>query len=88
MYVSPRQISAARSILGWTMTELAKNAKLSITTVSDVERDEVQPTLKTLAKLRDTLEAAGIEFIMGNADGIGEGVRIQKKRRSSKYLSG
>ncbi len=60
--VNARQIRAARGLLLWSQTKLAKNAGLSMNSVAKFERGEVNTTMGTLVSLIDTLEAAGIEF--------------------------
>lgn len=76
MIVTPRQIRAARGLLGWTRTELADRAIVSTTTVADIERGDVNPRASTLGAIILTLEQAGIEFLRGDAEGRGEGVRL------------
>jgi transcriptional regulator with XRE-family HTH domain len=76
------QLKAARSLLGWSQTELAKQAGLSLPTVKRVERESGDgPNVSDEArnKLRAALEKAGIEFIAEN--GGGPGVRLRKPRR-------
>ena len=77
MIVSPRQIRAARGLLGWTRTRLADKAIVSTTTVADYERGDVNPRASTLDAMIVALENAGIEFLRPDADGIGEGVRLK-----------
>ena len=79
MIISSRQIRAARGLLGWTRTELADRAVLSITTIADVERGDVNPKASTVESIILTLEKAGIEFIRPDASGKGEGVRFQSR---------
>jgi transcriptional regulator with XRE-family HTH domain len=77
------QLRAARSLLGWSQTELAKRAGLSLPTVKRVEREDGDgPSVSEEArnKLRITLEKAGVEFIAEN--GGGAGVRLRKRGRS------
>ena len=76
MIVTPRQIRAARGLLGWTRTELADHAIVSTTTVADIERGDVNPRASTLGQIILALEKAGIEFLRAGADGRGEGVRL------------
>ena len=69
--------------MGWGVRELAAFAKVSIDTVARFERgDELKE--RTVEALRQTLEAAGVEFIDEN--GGGAGVRLQKpsKKKSEK----
>jgi predicted transcriptional regulator len=78
--VSIRQIKAARALLGWSQTELADTAGVSVPTVKRLEAtDGVLGGRKdTATKLRSALERAGIEFIEEN--GGGPGVRLHKPR--------
>jgi len=79
------QIRAARGLLGWSQTELAENAGLSLPTVKRMEREYgAGPTVSDDAKekVRAALEKAGCEFIPEN--GGGAGVRLKKSLRSSK----
>lgn len=76
MIVSPRQIRAARGLLGWTRTRLADKAIVSTTTVADIERGDVNPRASTLDAIMVALEKAGIEFLRPDSKGIGEGVRL------------
>jgi transcriptional regulator with XRE-family HTH domain len=74
------QLRAARSLLGWSQTELAEHAGLSLPTVKRVERESGEgPNVSDDAreKLRKALEKAGVEFIPEN--GGGAGVRMKKR---------
>ena len=75
MIISSRQIRAARGLLGWTRTELADRAILSVTTVADIERGDVNPKVSTMAAITQVLEKSGIEFIRAEGE-RGEGVRL------------
>jgi transcriptional regulator with XRE-family HTH domain len=77
--ISIEQIRAARGLLGWSQTELASKAGLSLPTVKRLEggfgprvSDEAR------AKLQTALEGAGIHFIKENGGGVG--VRFGKAR--------
>nr|WP_209776744.1 helix-turn-helix transcriptional regulator [Azospirillum agricola] len=66
----------ARAAVGWGVRDLAKEAGVSVDTVSRLERgEELQP--RTLAAIQEALEAAGVEFIPEN--GGGAGVRLRKE---------
>jgi predicted transcriptional regulator len=75
-----RQIKAARALLGWSQSELARRSGISEPTIARLEsvggqlggRDE------TVRKIRSALENSGIEFIEEN--GGGPGVRLRKRR--------
>ena len=73
------QLRAARALLGWSQTELATRAGLSLPTVKRVEGG-FGPNVseESRLKLQHTLEAAGIEFLEEN--GSGAGVRFRKSR--------
>ena len=58
-----RQVKAARQLLQWEQTDLARESGLSIATVKNFER-ATQQSLGSTAVLRQTFERAGIEFIL------------------------
>jgi predicted transcriptional regulator len=71
------QLRAARGILGWSQSELASRAGLSLPTVKRLEGafgPRVSDDART--KLQCALESAGVEFIDEN--GGGPGVRLRK----------
>jgi transcriptional regulator with XRE-family HTH domain len=74
---SLEQIRAARGLLGWSQTELAKRAGLSLPTVKRVEAG-FGPRVSddARAKLQRAFETAGVVFIDEN--GAGPGVRLKK----------
>jgi len=74
------QIRAARGLLGWSQSDLAARAGLSLPTVKRVESGRgprVSDAART--KLRRTFETAGVEFIDEN--GGGPGVRLRKRQQ-------
>ena len=73
------QFRGARGLLGWSQSELAKRAGLSLPTVKRVET-ETGPRVSDQAreKLQRALESAGVEFIDEN--GGGSGVRLRKRK--------
>ncbi len=78
--ISAGQLRAARGLLGWSQTDLARNAGLSLPTVKRVEADlGIRVSQEARSKLRAALEKAGIEFIDEN--GGGPGVRLRKHHR-------
>lgn len=74
--MTPAQSRAARGLLSMTQTELASAAKLGQSTVIDFERERRVVSESSIAAIRTTLEAAGVEFIEPN--GGGAGVRLRK----------
>lgn len=71
---SPRQIKAARALVGWTMPDLADAAGVARTTVADYERDGRSLKPSTIEAMVDALEAVGVEFIT-------DGVRVDRHKR-------
>jgi len=86
MTVKIEQLRAARALLGWSQTDLADRAALSLPTVKRLE-GEFGPRVsdEAKAKLKRALEQAGVEFIDEN--GGGPGVRLRKSPPSKKSKS-
>ena len=78
--VTAEQLRAARALLGWSQTELAKQAGMSLPTVKRVETER-GPKVSEEARfaLQRALGLSGIEFIDEN--GGGPGVRLRKRQR-------
>ena len=77
------QLRAARGLLGWSQSELAAQAGLSLPTVKRLEA-EFGPRVSNEARgtLQRAIEAAGVDFIDEN--GGGPGVRLRKSVKSKK----
>lgn len=71
--MSPEQSRAARGWLGWSQTELATRASLSLSTVRDFETGTRTPIANNIAAMRRAFEDVGIEFV--NEEGIAVGIR-------------
>ena len=77
------QLRAARALLGWSQTQLAERAGLSLPTVKRVETESGQRVSDAARyALQRALESGGIEFIDEN--GGGSGVRLRKRHRLKK----
>jgi len=70
--MTPYQVKAARSLLGWTRRQLALRSALSehMVTILEGRQRVAEPDGQTeqndaAASIRATLEAAGIEFMDG-----------------------
>lgn len=76
--ITIEQLRGARGLLGWSQTELARKAGLSLPTVKRVEAG-TGPRVSEVARerLRRALESGGVEFIDEN--GGGPGVRLRKR---------
>lgn len=77
--VVPAQIKAARAMLDWSQEQLAKEAKIGVTSVRDCEAMRRGEDVGAVAAMRKAFENAGIEFIPG-AEGSGPGVRMAGNR--------
>jgi predicted transcriptional regulator len=76
--VTPRQIRAARALLGWSQQQLADKAIVSLNAVARLESGKVDPRLSTVSAIQKALMKAGIEFLV--ADTKGEGVRLRNPK--------
>jgi transcriptional regulator with XRE-family HTH domain len=82
--IGPDQFRAARALLGWSQTELARQAGMSLPTVKRVETER-GPKVSDEARfaLQQALSLGGIDFIDEN--GGGPGVRLSKRQRAKKH---
>ena len=77
--VEPAQLRAGRGLLGWSQSDLARHAGLSLPTVKRVETDfGIRVSEEARGKLCSALEHAGVEFIPENGGGFG--VRLRKRQ--------
>jgi transcriptional regulator with XRE-family HTH domain len=60
--MKPEQSRAARGWLGWTQAELAKKARVGLSTVKDYEAGKRTPIANNLEAMRRALEEFGIKF--------------------------
>ena len=76
--ISPRQIRAARALIGLGQRELAQRAAIGVATIRRIEAavDEITGTAKTMSRIQRALEAGGIIFIDQDSEG-GPGVRLR-----------
>ena len=68
----------ARASLNWSVADLSKMSEVSVSTIKRMETDMgiKSATPANIKLIRETLEAAGIEFV--GAPGDGPGVRLWK----------
>jgi len=64
--ITLQQIRAARGLLNWSQSELAKFCGLSVTSMSKIDRGISKPRVTTLEKIQDLFEKQGVEFTSGN----------------------
>jgi ribosome-binding protein aMBF1 (putative translation factor) len=74
--MSPEQSRAARGWLGWSQTELATRARVSLSTVRDFETGARHPIANNIAAMRRAMEAAGIELIDEDERAVGIKCRV------------
>jgi len=81
--VTVEQFRAARGLLGWSQTELASRAGLSLPTVKRLEAGfGPRVSDEARSKLKKALETAGVQFIDENGGGPGVRLRKSVKKRS------
>ena len=76
------QLRMARAALGWSIQKLSSESSVSVRTIKRIETEGglERATPANLKLIRETLEAAGIEFV-GTAE-EGPGVRLWSKSAS------
>ena len=73
--VTPEQIRPARELLKWSRERLTDKSEIQVRTLWMVETGRSKPMARTLAAIRASLEAAGVEFI--EQDAGRSGVRLK-----------
>src|ERR1700674_2670842 len=61
--MTPEQSRAGRGWLGWSQTELARRANVSLSTVRDFETGKRTPIANNIAAMRREIEAGGIRLL-------------------------
>jgi len=79
--MSPEQSRAARAWLGWSQTELATRASVSLSTVRDFELRTRTPIANNIAAMRRAIEAAGVILVEENGEPVGIRVAPDAKPR-------
>ena len=89
--ITGAQVRMARAFLRWSVADLAKKAKVGISTVQRIEAADDAPTLdddlqwraeareKVIAAVRATLTRSGVTFLPDDGRGVG----IRGKGRSA-----
>ena len=79
--VTTRQVKAARALLGWSQADLAKHSGISEPTIARLEAadGDLGGRETTALRIKQTIEAAGVQFFEEN--GGGEGARLLKPRK-------
>lgn len=79
--ITGAQVRAAKALIKWSGSDLAKNANVSISSIRRIESVDSIPdstSVKVLNSIQKALEAAGVEFLGSPEDG--PGVRLKPKK--------
>ena len=68
--MTPRQCRAGRTLAGMSQLDLARVAKLGLSTVRDYETERREVSAEAIAKMKAALEKAGVQFINGKRPGV------------------
>jgi predicted transcriptional regulator len=70
--ITTRQVKAARALLAWSQSDLAKASKVSMPTIARLESMDgaLGGRGDTVEKIRHALEKAGVEFTNGKRPGV------------------
>ena len=68
--LTPGQCRAARGMLDWSQSDLARAAEIGKSTVRKFETHTTSPNPATRHAIRQAFEAHGIEFTNGEAPGV------------------
>ncbi|KKK94521.1 hypothetical protein LCGC14_2682010 [marine sediment metagenome] len=76
----PAQIRAARAMLGWKQTDLARESGVSEISIKNIERGATDPRTSTLQAIQSAFANADIEFLDPGqiSSSGGPGVRLRK----------
>jgi transcriptional regulator with XRE-family HTH domain len=74
--LTPLQLRAARELLHWSRDRLAARMGIGFTTIARFENEGLFSISFDPRKARETLEAAGVEFVDDND--CGAGVRLTR----------
>ena len=76
--ITPAQIRAARALIGWKQSDLAKKSGVSEISVKNIERGATDARSSTLAALQSAFSKAGVVFLdPGDTRDGGHGVRLR-----------
>ena len=79
MVLTPKQLQAARTLVGWSRDRLAEKSGVAAETIKRFEIKGSDPRLGTVNKWRRALEVAGVQFI---DEDCGPGVRLRGTKGS------
>ena len=83
--LTPAQLRAARALIGWSRTDLAKKAGTGSATIQQFEWGGSNPKMQTVLNWRRALQQAGVIFIEDNGEhGPGVCLRDSETRQRGK----
>jgi transcriptional regulator with XRE-family HTH domain len=77
MPITAAQCRAARGLIGWSQDQLAAASNVAKATIANFELGKRSPYDRTLDDLIAAFEAAGVQFIAENGEGLG--VRLKRR---------
>jgi len=80
--ISIRQMRAARALLDWKQSDLAKVSGLSLTALNNIEREAASPRFSTMDLIRQSFERHGVAFTED------DGVKMHAETFSIRTLEG
>lgn len=84
--ITPAQIRAARALLNWKQSDLAKASGLSLPSVNNIERAIGSPRMDTMAALQAALGNAGVLFTSGNGVALRDEVFEMHKYEGADFI--
>jgi DNA-binding XRE family transcriptional regulator len=79
--LEPRQLRAARALVGWSRQVLADKSGVPRATIEQFEAGKTDPKQTTVHKLRRALERVGVVFQEADDEEWGPGVRLRAGKR-------
>ena len=76
LMLAPEQSRAARGWLDWSQDDLARRARVSLSTIRDFEKGRRVPIANNLDAIHRAFQASGVTF--DNADDIAVGISVRK----------
>ena len=76
--MSPEQCRAARGWLGWSQGDLAKHAKVGLSTVKSFESGQRTPISNNLEAIARALTEGGVQFLEDES-GHPTGIKVLQK---------
>ena len=79
-FIFGRQVRAARILLGWSQSDLAREADIGLATLKRFEASttETYGQMNTATRIKEALERGGVVFIPED-DSFTAGLRLRKK---------